>query len=173
MNWKKININSVNFLPQNLTLKVQIGHFKKKNLPLIPGQKSCLLGPTVFEIPQLNWYQCVSDLDSIEITPLIFTNNLKGLLLLEFNNVLFLCLFKVHELPTSPIGLNILIGIFWFLIPSITLLYHYLLDIAQWTCNLGLVKRRFLMSFQLQLFSAILQYIHYSCWKSLSGMNLL
>ena len=27
---------------------------------LILGQKSCLLGPTIFEIPQPNWYYCIN-----------------------------------------------------------------------------------------------------------------
>ena len=38
------------------------GRIVLKNIPLsmlILGQKSCFLGPTIFKIPQPNWYYCV------------------------------------------------------------------------------------------------------------------
>ena len=61
--WK----NSVDYCHWKLTLKVQFWLFlmnrnsstdlKKNPLSmLILGQKSCFLGPTIFEIPQPNWY---------------------------------------------------------------------------------------------------------------------
>ena len=60
--------NSVDFWHRKLTLKVQFGtlwwtiiHHRIvfKQFPLsmsILGQKSCILGPTIFKIPQPNWH---------------------------------------------------------------------------------------------------------------------
>ena len=66
--WK----NSVNFWHRKLTLKVQFRHFLMdhhriilKQFPLsmsILGQKSWILGPTIFKIPQPNWHYLISTL---------------------------------------------------------------------------------------------------------------
>ena len=65
--WK----NSTNFWHPKLTLKVRFWHFLMnlihrrifwKMFPLnmlILDQKSCFLGPTIFKIPQPNWYYWV------------------------------------------------------------------------------------------------------------------
>ena len=62
--WK----NSVDLWHRKLTLKVQFRHFLRnhnslqdclKQFPssmLILGQNSCILGPTIFKIPQPNWH---------------------------------------------------------------------------------------------------------------------
>ena len=64
---------------------------------LILGQKACFLGPTIFEIPQPNWYITIytSVSGPIEGEEEVFHNNAIKFIILEFQKHIYL-FFNMH-----------------------------------------------------------------------------
>ena len=100
LNEKKIIKNSNDFWNRKLTFKVQCCYFRmnrhssaefiKNPLSmLILGQKSCFLRPTIFEIPQPNWYYSRTTVYKTGVLPANPCQKCPGIFLANPNFFLF------------------------------------------------------------------------------------